>query len=159
MKTKKKWLIIIVAIFLIAQIVYKSVYTINPDEIIILTRFGKVEKGPIKKPGYHFKLFIDQVVRYPSKEVMINMELPGCPPRIPVYYATMSLVIVDPIKFYLAINNIEFLPVRISYLLNERYCNKKSDVINDVSIVSISSFVDTELTKYGVSITNIDFSG
>ena len=128
MINKKKWSIVLAAILFIASIVYESVYIINPDEQIILTRFGKIEKGTIKEPGYHIKLYrIDQVVRYPSKQIMANIEFTGCPPRMPAYHATMSFIIVD--------------------------------AINDASISSISSFIDTELTKYGVSIINIDFSG
>ena len=157
---KKKLLIILAVILLIGQIVYESVYVINQDEQIILTRFGKIMKGTIKEPGYHIKLYrIDQVVRYPSKQIMANIEFTGCPPRMPAYHATMSFIIADPIDFYCTIDAIESLPVRVSYLLNERYCNKKSVAINDASISSISSFIDTELTKYGVSIINIDFSG
>ncbi|MBU4055298.1 MAG: hypothetical protein KKA41_13100, partial [Proteobacteria bacterium] len=86
--------IILVIICFAAQFAYESVYVIKPGEQIIVTRFGAIEKGPIKKPGYHFKLYrFDQVVRYPSKQTMVQIDFIGCPPRANPFRADVNFTI------------------------------------------------------------------
>ncbi len=157
MKAKKKWHIILAVILFIGHIVYESVYIIDEDEQIIITRFGRIEKGPIKEPGFHFKLYrIDQVVRYPSKEIEVDLKFAGCPRIITAYNATMRIIIVDPIMFYKTLYEIEHLQERLSFLLNERYCDRNRGSTDDTNISSsVRRFFDPELRKYGVSIVDI----
>ena len=160
MSKKKKIFIVLTIILVTAQVANESVFKINPGEQIILTRFGEIEKGPIREPGYHFKFYrFDQVIRYPSKKTVVNLDFAGCPPRIPTYNISMSFIIVDPILFYKTIHRTESLQARLLYLLKDNYCSEKSDAIKDTTNSSISSFLNTELLEYGVAITKIDFEG
>ncbi|MDY6906113.1 MAG: hypothetical protein SWH61_15680 [Thermodesulfobacteriota bacterium] len=152
-------IIILAIISLAAQFAYESVYVINPGEQIIVSRFGKIIKGPIKTPGYHFKLGnADQVVRYPSEQTNVQIDFRGCPPRAKPFRADMNFIISNPISFYQRVQHVDSLPKIVSFMLKEKCC-KKSYETNEENYSSILDFIKTEAKSYGISVNNINIKG
>ena len=56
---------IVVGILIVGFTGYTSVFTVNPEEVAVVLRFGKENR--IEKPGYHFKLpfFMERAYKVP----------------------------------------------------------------------------------------------
>jgi membrane protease subunit HflC len=83
---------------------FASGFTVVENEQVIITRFGKIVRGPIADPGLHFKQpFVDDVLRFDKRW----MEWDGEPNQIPTRDKKYIWVdtyarwrISDPIRFY-----------------------------------------------------------
>ncbi|UCD31362.1 MAG: protease modulator HflC, partial [Desulfobacterales bacterium] len=102
--------IIIIALVIVGLIGYASAFIVDETEQVVVTRFGKVARQPIKESGLNFKLpFIEQANYFPKN----LLQWDGDPGQIPTLDKTYIWVdtfarwkIVDPIKFFQTVNNI-----------------------------------------------------
>ncbi|UCD31378.1 MAG: protease modulator HflC [Desulfobacterales bacterium] len=106
---KSKSIIIIVAVVIVGLIGYASAFIVDETEQVVVTRFGKVARAPIKESGLKFKLpFIEHANYFPKN----LLQWDGDPGQIPTLDKTYIWVdtfarwkIVDPIKFFQTVNN------------------------------------------------------
>ncbi len=106
---KNKGIIIIVAIAVVAILVYNAAYTVDETEQVIITQFGRIVGTPKAAPGLKFKLPFIQRANYFPKNLL---DWDGDPGQIPTLDKTFIWVdtfarwkITDPIKFFQTVNN------------------------------------------------------
>ncbi len=106
---KNRDTILIGCIFAII-IAFGSSFIVDETEQVILTQFGKVIRSPIKEPGIYFKIPLLQDTNYFPKNLL---QWDGNPGQIPTLDKTYLWVdtfarwkIVDPVKFFQTVNNI-----------------------------------------------------
>jgi len=90
-------------------IIGRPFYTVDETEQVIITQFGRPIGNAIIKPGLHFKVPFIQKTSYFAKNLL---EWDGDPGQIPTKDKTFIWVdtfarwrIIDPLKFYKAVNN------------------------------------------------------
>jgi len=106
---KSKSIIVIIAVVIVGLIGYASAFIVDETEQVVVTRFGKVARQPIKESGLKFKLpFIDQANYFPKN--LLHWD--GDPGQIPTLDKTYIWVdtfarwkIIDPVKFFQTVNN------------------------------------------------------
>lgn len=94
-----------VALLLAALIVtFASTFSILENEQVIITRFGKIVRGPIDTPGLHFKSpFIDEVLSFDKRWLEWDGEPNQIPTRDKKYIWVDSYArwrISDPVMFF-----------------------------------------------------------
>lgn len=106
---KNRDIILIGCIFAIV-VTFSFAFIVDETEQVILTQFGKVIRAPIKEPGIYFKIPVLQEANYFSKNLL---QWDGNPGQIPTLDKTYIWVdtfarwkIVDPVKFFQTVNNI-----------------------------------------------------
>ena len=84
-------------------------YTVDETEQVVVTQFGKPVGSPITEAGLHFKMPFIQTANYFNKNIL---EWDGDPSQIPTLDKTFIWVdifarwkIVDPLQFFLKVNN------------------------------------------------------
>ena len=158
MKTSTKLKIGVAVVLVIFQLIYSSVYKVDENEQVIVTRFGAIRKGPITKPGYHFKfLEFDQVKRFPTSEILTETQFDPCLHELGIKGATVKWVITDPIEFYKRIGQPERIPVYLNYLLSANYCREAEDKTDAFDPSDASRFLEAESAKCGITISRIWF--
>lgn len=106
MKSKGSILIIVgIVVFLI----FSSAYIVDETEQVVVTQFGKVIGTPKTDPGLYFRIPFIQIKNTFPKNLL---EWDGDPGQIPTLDKTYIWVdafarwkIIDPIKFFQAVNN------------------------------------------------------
>jgi membrane protease subunit HflC len=90
-------------------IIGRPFYTVDETEQVIITQFGRPIGNAITEPGLHFKVPFIQKTSYFAKNLL---EWDGDPGQIPTKDKTFIWVdtfarwrIIDPLKFYKAVNN------------------------------------------------------
>ena len=106
MKIKSSLLVIIIAF---AIVVYNAAYMVDETEQAVVTQFGRIVGEPKTTPGLKFKIPFIQKANYFPKNLQ---SWDGDPGQIPTLDKTFIWVdtfarwkIVDPVKFFLTINN------------------------------------------------------
>ena len=106
MKIKSSLLVIIIVF---AIVVYNAAYTVDETEQAVVTQFGRIVGEPQTTPGLKFKIPFIQKANYFPKNLQ---SWDGDPGQIPTLDKTFIWVdtfarwkIVDPVKFFLTINN------------------------------------------------------
>jgi membrane protease subunit HflC len=104
-----KILSIAVIIIIFFLVIGRPLYTVDETEQVIITQFGRPIGNAITEPGLHFKVPFIQKTSYFAKNLL---EWDGDPGQIPTKDKTFIWVdtfarwrIVDPLKFYKAVNN------------------------------------------------------
>jgi len=97
-------------IIIIIFIIFGAVYAVDETEQVVVTRFGEAIGKPKITPGLYFKLPIIDTTNYFPKNLL---EWDGDPGQIPTLDKTFIWVdtfarwkIVDPLKFFEAVNNV-----------------------------------------------------
>jgi membrane protease subunit HflC len=97
----------IAIIFLL--VIGRPFYTVDETEQVIITQFGRPIGNAITEPGLHFKVPFIQKISYFAKNLL---EWDGDPGQVPTKDKTFIWVdtfarwrIIDPLKFYKAVNN------------------------------------------------------
>jgi len=105
-----KFKVIIGFIIIIIFILFGAVYVVDETEQVVVTRFGEAIGKPKITPGLYFKLPIIDTTNYFPKNLL---EWDGDPGQIPTLDKTFIWVdtfarwkIVDPLKFFEAVNNV-----------------------------------------------------
>lgn len=85
-------------------LLFGSTFTIIENQQVIVTRFGKIVRGPIDQPGLHFKQpFIDEVLAFDKRWLEWDGEPNQVPTRDKKYIwvdAYARWRITDPIRFF-----------------------------------------------------------
>jgi len=103
-------------------VIGRPFYTVDETEQVIITQFGRPIGTAITDPGLHFKLPFIQKTSYFAKNLL---EWDGDPGQIPTKDKTFIWVdtfarwrIVDPLKFYKAVNNEMAAQKKLDDILN-----------------------------------------
>ena len=103
-------------------IIGRPFYTVDETEQVIITQFGRPIGTAITDPGLHFKVPFIQKTSYFAKNLL---EWDGDPGQIPTKDKTFIWVdtfarwrIVDPLKFYKAVNNEMAAQKKLDDILN-----------------------------------------
>lgn len=85
-------------------LLFTSTFSIVENQQVIVTRFGKIVRGPIDQPGLHFKQpFIDEVLAFDKRWLEWDGEPNQVPTRDKKYIwvdAYARWRITDPIRFF-----------------------------------------------------------
>ncbi len=118
----KKILSIAVIAIIVFLIIGRPLYTVDETEQVIITQFGKPIGNAITEPGLHIKVPFIQKISYFAKNLL---EWDGDPGQIPTKDKTFIWVdtfarwrIVDPLKFYKAVNNEMAAQKKLDDILN-----------------------------------------
>lgn len=112
---------------LIAFGLYSAAFVVDETEQVVITRFGKVVRLPIKEPGLYFKLpYVDTANDFPK-----NLQSwDGDPGQVPTLDKTFILVdtfarwkIVDPLKFLQNVVNIQGAKSRLNDIIQSAVRN------------------------------------
>jgi membrane protease subunit HflC len=107
---ENKEIISVSTLIVFAMIFFLSAYTVDETEQAVITQFGKVIGNPKIEPGLYFRVpLIQQINKFPKN----LQEWDGDPGQIPTLDKTYIWVdtfarwlIVDPVKFFQTVNNI-----------------------------------------------------
>jgi len=119
--------IIIAVVVIVGLIGYASAFTVNETEQVVVTRFGKVARQPIKESGLKFKLpFIEHANYFPKN----LLQWDGDPGQIPTLDKTYIWVdtfarwkIIDPVKFFQTVNNTTSAQGRLDDIIDPAFRN------------------------------------
>ena len=110
----------IVIIFFL--VIGRPLYTVDETEQVIITQFGRPIGNAITEPGLHIKVPFIQKTSFFAKNLL---EWDGDPGQIPTKDKTFIWVdtfarwkIVDPLKFYKAVNNENLAQKKLDDILN-----------------------------------------
>lgn len=145
---KSHIILIIIAVFIIIFVILGPFYILKEGEQAVVTRFGKiVDKS--ESSGLRFKLpIIDTVIYYPKKILSWDGEAQRIPTKENQFIwvdTTARWKIIDPIKFYEAVNNLsnadrrlnEILDSNIRTIISENFLKeavRSSNKINDIKV-------------------------
>ncbi len=100
---------IVIAVVILAFLLFSSAYTVDETEQVVVTQFGKVIGVPKTTPGLYFRIPFIQSTTYFPKNLQ---EWDGDPGQIPTLEKTYIWVdafarwkIVDPVVFFQTVNN------------------------------------------------------
>ena len=107
MKIKAILIIVAIAAVLIG---FTSAYVVNETEQVVVTQFGRVVGTPKQAPGLYFKTPFIQDTTYFPKNLLYWDGDPGQIPTLDKTYIWVDTFarwkIVDPIKFFQTVNNV-----------------------------------------------------
>jgi membrane protease subunit HflC len=118
---------ILVILALIALGLYSAAFVVDETEQVVITRFGKVVREPIRDPGLYFKLpYVDTANDFPK-----NLQSwDGDPGQVPTLDKTFILVdtfarwkIVDPLKFLQNVVNVQGAKNRLNDIIQSAVRN------------------------------------
>jgi len=97
--------LLVVALLIAAAVtLFGSTFTLRENEQVIITRFGKIIRGPIDQPGLHWKQpFTDEVLKFDRRWLEWEGEPNQVPTRDKKYIWVDSYArwrISDPVRFY-----------------------------------------------------------
>ncbi len=106
---------------------YSAAFVVDETEQVVITRFGKVVREPIREPGLYFKLpYVDTANDFPK-----NLQSwDGDPGQVPTLDKTFILVdtfarwkIVDPLKFLQNVVNVQGAKNRLNDIIQSAVRN------------------------------------
>jgi len=120
MSQRSIWTLVI-AVFGVAS-AWSSVYVVDETELVLITQFGKIMRGPGIKAGLHFKKpFVEDVLYFDKRW----MEWDGAPNQIPTRDKKYIWVdaysrwrISDPVRFYKRLRNEEGAQSRLDDIID-----------------------------------------
>lgn len=137
---KKKYFHILILIIFLTIAAASSLYTVDVEDVAIITQFGEVVGSP-REPGLHSKIpFIQEAYYYPVRRVFRWKEKTFTLKTLDKKDIQVSLSvewrISDAAKFYREIKHIESAAYRLKDLLNSSLLNylgsnKYSDIENN----------------------------
>jgi membrane protease subunit HflC len=91
-------------LFATLVVTFASTFTVVESQQVIVTRFGKIVRGPVDQPGLHWKQpFVDEVLAFDKRWLEWDGEPNQVPTRDKKYIWVDSYArwrIVDPIRFF-----------------------------------------------------------
>ena len=115
---------VILVILLIAGLVlgYNAFFVVDETEQVVVTRFGKIVRDPIKDPGLNLKVpFVDVATTFPK----ILLQWDGSPGQIPTKGKTYIWVdsfarwrIVDPVAFFQTVRSLSSAIARLDDIID-----------------------------------------
>jgi len=166
----KKKIIFAIIIVLLVSVLNGSIYTVRENEYACTVRFSKIIQT-VDQPGLHFKIpFIDSI-KYFSKATTLYDIPPSEVLTSDKQNMTVDCYVLwkirDPLKFYQTLGSNYVAEERLNaitytILKNTMSTLAQADIINmedgakrnDI-YEGISSNVDTEAEKYGISVVDV----
>ncbi len=151
---KTKGVILFIAVIAVLA-VYASAFIVDETEQVIVTRFGKVAREPIKESGLKFKTpFIDNANYFPKN----LLDWDGDPGQIPTLDKTYIWVdtfarwkIVDPIKFFQTVNNTVSAQGRLDDIIDPAVRN----LITENSLIETVRKSNRELDTFEIGLEDV----
>ena len=147
--------IIIIAVVIVGLIGYASAFIVDETEQVVVTRFGKVARQPIKESGLNFKLpFIEQANYFPKN----LLQWDGDPGQIPTLDKTYIWVdtfarwkIVDPVKFFQTVNNTVSAQGRLDDIIDPAVRN----LITENKLIETVRKTNREMDTFEIGLENV----
>lgn len=119
---KTSHIILVVLLAVVLAVGYNSFFVVDETEQVVVTRFGKIARDPIKEPGLNIKVpFIDVATTFPK----ILLQWDGSPGQIPTKGKTYIWVdsfarwrIVDPIAFFQTVRSLSSAIARLDDIID-----------------------------------------
>ena len=155
------------ALFIVAIVVYSSLYTVHQTQRVLIAQFGRVV-ATIDIPGLHVKVpFVQDVISFDRR--LLSVELPGeevilGDQRRLIVDSFTVYRITDPLKFYQAVGpNPDAINGRLNSIVTSslRRVLGKNGLLDVLSadreriMATIRDQVNTEMTNFGVSIEDV----
>jgi membrane protease subunit HflC len=152
---KSKGIIVIIAVVIVGLIGYASAFIVDETEQVIVTRFGKVARQPIKESGLKFKVpFIDNANYFPKN--LLHWD--GDPGQIPTLDKTYIWVdtfarwkIIDPIKFFQTVNNTTSAQGRLDDIIDPAVRN----LITENQLIETVRKTNRELDTFEIGLEDV----
>jgi len=146
----------LVAVFIVAAVLYTSAFVVDETEQVVVTRFGKIIRKPITDPGLNFRLPIfDKVNKYPKNLLFWD----GDPGQIPTLEKTYIWVdafarwrITDPIKFKQTVDTVFNAQSRLDEIIDPAVRN----AVTSYRLIETVRKSNRELDTYEVGIEKDD---
>lgn len=140
---------------IILILLFSSAYIVDERKQVIITQFGRPIGDAIKEPGLGFKVpFIQQVNQFDKN----LLEWDGDPGQIPTLDKTFIDVdtfarwkIVDPLKFFQTVNNVNGAQGRLDDILDSAVRN----FISSYPLIETVRMTNRELDTFEVGIEDI----
>jgi len=152
---KSKGIIVIIAVVIVGLIGYASAFIVDETEQVVVTRFGKVARQPIKESGLKFKVpFIDHANYFPKN--LLHWD--GDPGQIPTLDKTYIWVdtfarwkIIDPIKFFQTVNNTTSAQGRLDDIIDPAVRN----LITENQLIETVRKTNRELDTFEIGLEDV----
>jgi len=152
---KSKGIIVIIAVVIVGLIGYASAFIVDETEQVVVTRFGKVARQPIKESGLKFKVpFIDNANYFPKN--LLHWD--GDPGQIPTLDKTYIWVdtfarwkIIDPIKFFQTVNNTTSAQGRLDDIIDPAVRN----LITENQLIETVRKTNRELDTFEIGLEDV----
>ncbi len=122
MKIINIFIVLVVLLVVLSIGSYMSVYVVGEEQQVVVTRFGKIIGEPVKKPGLFFKFPVVDIPNYFPKNIQTWDGDPGQIPTLDKTYIWVDTFaqwqIVDPIKFFQTVRNVETALSRLDDLID-----------------------------------------
>lgn len=153
---KNKLTYVLIAVFILAAVVYTSAFVVDETEQVVVTRFGKIVREPITDPGLNFRLPIfDDVNKYPKNLLFWD----GDPGQIPTLEKTYIWVdafarwrITDPIMFKQSVDTVFNAQSRLNEIIDPAVRN----AVTSYSLIETVRKSNRELDTYEVGIGEVE---
>jgi len=122
--------ILLIVVLVLGVVAYNSAFIVDETEQVVVTQFGKIVRTPIVEPGLYFKVPLFQLATFFPKNLL---QWDGEPGQIPTLDKTFLYVdpfarwkIVDPIKFFQTVNNVNSALSRLEDIIDPAVRNSIS---------------------------------
>lgn len=147
---------VLIAIFIVAGVIYTSAFVVDETEQVVVTRFGKIIREPITDPGLNFKLpFFDSLNKFPKNLLFWD----GDPGQIPTLEKTYIWVdafarwrITDPVKFKQTVDTVFSAQSRLDEIIDPAVRN----AVTSYRLIETVRKSNRELDTYEVGIEKDD---
>jgi membrane protease subunit HflC len=147
---------LLIAVFIVAAVVYTSAFVVDETEQVVVTRFGKIIREPITDPGLNFKLpFFDTLNKFPKNLLFWD----GDPGQIPTLEKTYIWVdafarwrIVDPVSFKQTVDTVFSAQSRLDEIIDPAVRN----AVTSYRLIETVRKSNRELDTYEVGIEKDD---
>jgi len=147
---------VLIAVFIVAGVIYTSAFVVDETEQVVVTRFGKIIREPITDPGLNFKLpFFDNLNKFPKNLLFWD----GDPGQIPTLEKTYIWVdafarwrITDPVKFKQTVDTVFSAQSRLDEIIDPAVRN----AVTSYRLIETVRKSNRELDTYEVGIEKDD---
>ena len=143
---------LIIALGIIAIVVFSAAYVVDETEQVVVTQFGKPIGEPKRSPGLYFKLPMIQQANYFPKNLL---EWDGDPGQVPTLDKTFIWVdtfarwkIVDPLKFFQTVGNMSGAMGRLDDIIDSAVRN----FVTSYPLIETVRMTNRELDTFEVGV-------
>jgi membrane protease subunit HflC len=146
---------LIIALIILAIIIYSAAYVVDETEQVVITQFGKAIGDPKKEPGLYFKIPMIQQANYFPKNLL---EWDGDPGQVPTLDKTFIWVdtfarwkIVDPLKFFETVTNMTGALGRLDDIIDSAVRN----FVTSYPLIETVRMTDRELDTFEIGVDEV----
>lgn len=146
---------LVIALIILAIILYSAAYVVDETEQVVITQFGKAIGDPKKEPGLYFKIPMIQQANYFPKNLL---EWDGDPGQVPTLDKTFIWVdtfarwkIVDPLKFFQTVTNMTGALGRLDDIIDSAVRN----FVTSYPLIETVRMTNRELDTFEIGVDEI----